>query len=44
MQKYNYKSDMQLILKEMKELLQDNKIGKTSDRALLFDYKAFNEK
>lgn len=44
MQKYNYQSGMQLILKEMEELLQDYKIGKTSDRALLFDYKASNEK
>lgn len=40
MEKYQYTSGLELILKKLTELLQDKTVGTTSDRALLLDYRA----
>ena len=44
MQKYGYESGMELILTELASMLKDNTIGSVSDRALLLDFRAANEK
>ena len=40
MEKYQYTSGLELILKKLTELLEDKTVGTTSDRALLLDYRA----
>ena len=44
MQKYGYESGMELILAELTSLLKNNTIGSASDRALVLDFRAANEK
>ena len=44
MQKYGYEPGMELILAELTSLLKNNTIGSASDRALLLDFRAANEK
>lgn len=44
MQKYGYESGMELILAELTSMLKDNTVGSASDRALLLDFCAANEK
>ena len=43
-QKYGYEPGMELILAELASKLKDNTIGSASDRALLLDFRAANEK
>lgn len=43
-QKYGYEPGMKLILAELNSMLKDNTIGSASDRALLLDFHAANEK
>lgn len=43
MEKYQYTSGLELVLKKLTQLLQNENVGTNSDRALLLDYRAFCE-